>query len=641
MWWLWKLTLAALGTACLAQEQPPAAMVVRGLSSTAGLAADPQGAPFIATGDQIGRILARNNWKVFVASGGRLGGLAFDATGDLLAADRQRKAILKITPWGRIAVFAQSKQFEGPDQIAVGPGGDVYCTDPGASRVYRISPSGRVRLFTSEVSGPRGMAVTADGRQVFVADRARTVWRFAADGSGRTRLATLPEEGHAAALVLDQAGNLYVGRDGGGGVSVLSPEGQLIARYAVPGPGVTGLAFGGLDLRTLYVAESTTGAVYKLRAQHRSQRLPWEPDQPLRITDPPDGAILNRQDGELTAGGLRVWVEGASPGASAVRINGGRAEVREGRFRVPVVLRERETRIVAEAGPGRRDAITLLWDRDSLPRYRFSIDDNIQFLKDIAEHAATYASIFDNPYLAFWREMHRNYGAKFHFNIYYQTQGFNLSQMPVRYRQEWRQNADWIRLTFHARANEPDRPYLEAPAGQIRQDYRLVTREIERFAGQELLSPFTTIHWGTTTLAGARALRGEGVRGLAGYFEARDELPTVCYYLPLERWRYLMGRDYWKDTREDLIFIRHDIVVNTVPLEKIVPHLERVAADPRQSEVLELMIHEQYFYPGYLAYQPDFRQRVERALQWVTQRGYKPVFYKDGFLGAPGAAGPQ
>jgi sugar lactone lactonase YvrE len=629
-----KLAIAALTVACAAWAQPAATLVVRGLSSTAGLAVDPQGAPFVAAGAQIARVLARNTWKGFAESGGRLAGLAFDAAGELYAVDRQRKSILKITPWGRITVFAQSSDFAALDQLAVGPGGELYCTDPGASRVYRISASGRVGLFTSEVSGPRGLAVTADGRLVFIADRARTIWRFTAGGAGRTRVATLADEGDVAALALDGAGNLYAACDGGGALSVLSPDGKLMDRYALPGPGVTGLAFGGLDLRTLYVAESSTGAVYKLRAAQRSQRLPWEPDQPLRILDPPDGAILNRHDGQPTAGGLRVWVEGAGPAGAAVRINGAQAEVRDGRFRAPVVLRERETRILAEAPGGLRDAIVVLWDRDSVPRYRFSVDDNIRFLKDLAEHAANYRSIFDNPYLGFWRTMHDKYGAKIHFNIYYQTQGFNLSQMPVKYREEWQQNAGWIRLTFHARANEPDRPYLEASAEEIREDYRLVTREIERFAGKELLSPFTTVHWGTTTLAGARALRAEGVRGLAGYFEARDELPTVCYYLPLERWRYLMGRDYWKDTREDLLFIRHDIVVNTVPLEKIVPHLERVAADPHQSEVLELMIHEQYFYPDYVAYEPDFRQRVERALQWVTQRGYKPVFYKDGFLGA-------
>jgi hypothetical protein len=44
---------------------------------------------------------------------------------------------------------------------------------------------------------------------------------------------------------------------------------------------------------------------------------------------------------------------------------------------------------------------------------------------------------------------------------------------------------------------------------------------------------------------------------------------------------------------------------------------------------MELMIHEQYFYPDYQAYEPDYRQRVERAIEWVTKRGYKPVFFEE------------
>ena len=94
-----------------------------------------------------------------------------------------------------------------------------------------------------------------------------------------------------------------------------------------------------------------------------------------------------------------------------------------------------------------------------------------------------------------------------------------------------------------------------------------------------------------------------------------------------------MGRDYWKDVREDITFIRHDMVINTVPLDQLESSLDRIAADPHQSEVMELMIHEQYFYPDYPSYEPDYRQRCERAIQWVVKRGYRPVFYEDGFLG--------
>ncbi len=79
-------------------------------------------------------------------------------------------------------------------------------------------------------------------------------------------------------------------------------------------------------------------------------------------------------------------------------------------------------------------------------------------------------------------------------------------------------------------------------------------------------------------------------------------------------------------------------MVNTVALKDIDAFLDKIAADPHQSEVMELMIHEQYFYPDYVAYQPDFRERVERAIAWVTRRGYRPVFFGDGFLGAEGGS---
>lgn len=220
-----------------------------------------------------------------------------------------------------------------------------------------------------------------------------------------------------------------------------------------------------------------------------------------------------------------------------------------------------------------------------------------------------------------------------------ETPGFNLRQFPDRYRHEFQANRDWMRLTFHARANDPDRPYLNAPAAQVVSDYRLVTKEIERFAGRELLSPVTTIHWGEATREACAALRAEGVTTLAGYFEFRGGAPRVSYYLTPEQVTYLSGRDYWKDTSLGLLFIRHDMVVNNVPLAEIVPRLEKLAADPHQSEVLELMIHEQQYHPDFRGYVPDYKERVERAIGWATKNRYRPVFFMEGFAGAPEQTG--
>jgi len=374
----------------------------------------------------------------------------------------------------------------------------------------------------------------------------------------------------------------------------------------------------------------------------------------IKIVEPIDGAILNANDGKVTSRGLEITVKGiVSPKYSKVWVNESEAEIDGDRFTCSVVLENLENRIVASARkvkdkPECADVITVLWDKNSVKRYRFSVDDNIIFLKDLALNSNRYRSIFDNEYLSFWREMHEKYGAKIHFNIYYQTEGFKLSQMPEKYRSEWLENADWLRLTFHALQDQPSCPYQNATYEEMKRDYLLVTKEIERFAGKELLSNFTTIHWGEAPLEACVSLRNCGIIGLVGYFtwsyrgpspfeKPESNVPAkprVAYYLDDEKTRYLSTHDYWKDMRTGIIFIRHDIVINTLKLDEIEPHLNEVAKNPHQSEIMELMIHEQYFYPGTRYYQPDFKEKVMTAIEWVTKRGYKPVFYDEGFIGA-------
>jgi len=44
---------------------------------------------------------------------------------------------------------------------------------------------------------------------------------------------------------------------------------------------------------------------------------------------------------------------------------------------------------------------------------------------------------------------------------------------------------------------------------------------------------------------------------------------------------------------------------------------------------MDLMIHEQYFYPSYRNYQPDYRQKVLSAVKWASDNGYKPAFLSE------------
>jgi sugar lactone lactonase YvrE len=622
--WLLGFSLLALAAPLSAQH---AELMLSGDGFAVAIASDPQGAPMVAEGGgRIVRLLSKNVASPVVAAvDDEISSLAFDAQGSLYAAGTS--AIWKISPAGQ-AVPLLRRMAAG---LTVAPDGTLYFIQAQPPLVSKLVGEKAVPVSGSV---PAPSAVAASPAALFVASADGRIWKLAFAGGPPQLFASLAGAGRPAALALDESGGLYVAREGAGQVSCLTAAGEAGATYSIPGPRVAGLAFAGVDLKDLYVTEARSGAVYRVRLAQRAARFPWEPSKPLRITEPVDGAILNRHDGEAVSGGLRIAVQGTIQGAGPVRVNGAPASVANGRFATTLTLQARETRIVAEASGGLRDEAVVLWDRDSFPRYRFSTDDNIWFLRDIARHAATYHSIFDNPYLAFWRAMHEKYGTKIHFNIYYQTQGFNLSQMPDKFRPEWQANANWIHLGMHARGNDPDRPYLHASGQQVRADYRLIEHEIERFAGKALTCSEMTVHWGEVPREAIQALRQEGVQLQVAYFTANpDGLAMASLYVPLDQWRYLSGHDYWKDRQLDVILVRHDMVINLFPLPDIVPYLERLAADPHQSEVIELMIHEQYFYPDYVAYEPDYRQRVETAIRWVTEKGYKPVFYNEGFLG--------
>ena len=353
----------------------------------------------------------------------------------------------------------------------------------------------------------------------------------------------------------------------------------------------------------------------------------------MEVAFPRPGTVLTCHDGTVRDGRLHLDLQGVAGEPLTLHVAGLPTVLEPGPFRVPIVLTGPSGSVPLQwngpSGPGDMD-LPLFWERSERLRYRFSVDDNVLFLRDIARQRPR--SLFDHPYLGFWRRMHERYGARIQFNIYYQCEGFDLREMPDQYRSQWEECADWIRLTFHALQDEPARPYRSFGYDEVARDFDLVTGEIRRWAGERLLSPFTTVHWGETTRDGARALRDRGILGLVGYFTFQDGQPFCSYYLDPETTRALEHREAWVDVDLDMIFVRHDMVVNSLPLEKAVPHLESVTADPHQSLILELMIHEQYFRPELQFHQPDAADKVERVLRWVTEHGYESIFYEEDLL---------
>lgn len=269
-------------------------------------------------------------------------------------------------------------------------------------------------------------------------------------------------------------------------------------------------------------------------------------------------------------------------------------------------------------------SLVSLADTVSEKSYRFSIDDNIRFFRDLA--LSRPVSIFDNAYMALLYRLHERHGTRFQLNVYYETDNFTLAQMPDVYRSEWLANSGWLRLSFHARADQPADPYQNAGYAQVRGDCEAVHAELRRFAGEPLMSGFTTLHFVAATREGCRALADCGYRGLIALCRAYDGAPHLSYYLDEEAALFLDRNGLARDPETGMIFVRNDLVLNALPAGEIRPRLDGLRGSGRRTDFVEVMIHEQYFYPDYSHYLPDFAARMETAILWLRENGYRSVF---------------
>jgi sugar lactone lactonase YvrE len=167
-------------------------------------------------------------------------------------------------PQGRFVVGAMNERRDAAD-----------------AGLYRIDGAGRLEELFGGLTISNGLAWSPDGRTMYHADTpTRSIRRFdyVADGrpsNPRVLVAFDGETERPDGGAVDSAGNYWTALYRGGDVRQFSPRGELLARHAVPAMCPTMCAFGGDDLRTLYVTTA------------RQQR---EPDELARL--PQSGGIF-------------------------------------------------------------------------------------------------------------------------------------------------------------------------------------------------------------------------------------------------------------------------------------------------------------------------------------------------------------
>lgn len=252
--------------------------------------------------------------------------------------------------------------------------------------------------------------------------------------------------------------------------------------------------------------------------------------------------------------------------------------------------------------------------------YCFTVDDNIRAFKAVAEEG--YQSIFDHPYFAMYKRLHEAFSLKVQLNMFYEYSGFSLADMPDRYKDEFSEVSDWLKLSFHSK-DETRRPYENAGYDEVARDCTAVQSEILRFAGEESLAKTTTIHFCLLTEEGLSAMRDCGVSGLLGLY-GRIGAERASYGIrDREKGDRLRCGEILK--ADGLYHAGIDIVLNNFDAEGILSQLPAL----KERECVRVMIHEQFFYESYEQYQPDFEEKLFKTFEALSAQGRESKFFEE------------
>ncbi len=235
-------------------------------------------------------------YETFLADARGANGLLFDAEWRLIACEGEPARVTRTNvETGEVEVLAdnfEGKRFHQPNDVTFDSKGRLYFTDrPGARieddqtgvfAVYRIDPDGTVDqiLSSPQIEMPNGVVISPDDKTLYLieahpnADKRRAILAYdlAEDGTvSNQRVFHDFYPGRSGdGMTIDVEGNLWVCAgllrtrgtsetlDTEAGVHVFNPAGERIDFYSVWEDTITNAAFGGPDLKTLYITAGKT-----------------------------------------------------------------------------------------------------------------------------------------------------------------------------------------------------------------------------------------------------------------------------------------------------------------------------------------------------------------------------------------------
>ena len=208
-------------------------------------------------------------------------------------------------------------------------------------------------------------------------------------------------------------------------------------------------------------------------------------------------------------------------------------------------------------GKNGKNRETLSFKQDIFNYYdkrfmHFSFDDVSICLQNLVSNKTTFTSIFKDPFLAKLKYWHDTYNAKFSLYVYYS----NFKNLDNTYKQEFKDNADWLKFGLHIGENIENYNSANATYDKANSDYlAFLNKALEIGGTLDIVDRCPRLHnFGGNEVS---LLGMKDTLGFIGCLTADDNRDSV--YLTQKQQQYLLTHDKLYDERLDLLFLSTDM----------------------------------------------------------------------------------
>lgn len=245
--------------------------------------------------------------------------------------------------------------------------------------------------------------------------------------------------------------------------------------------------------------------------------------------------------------------------------------------------------------------------------FHLSIDDTILIFKDLVENE--YNSIFENPTLKWCKEIHDKYGVVMTFYVYFESNEFNLTAAPDKFKTEFETNSNWLRFGFHAINDN-----TEYSKGKIADDYVKTIDELIRIVGAKSIDNVIRLQMFQGSYEGIQELVALEKEPVIGLLTADDNRSN--YYLSPNENTWIYCHDELVEKRLKIKLYSTDFRIEYVTnMDSKIKELRDVCWNNQLGDLV-VFTHE-----WALSY--ENRIKIEKICVYAVENNYDFVFFED------------